>query len=140
MDGHGAKIHLHHHQSDHHDDGQQGVIVIGDGADKQRKAGPVVHKGADGGSPRGDGRDNTNRRGGGVDQIGQLRTGDVVAVRHGEHHAAHGEAVKIVVNKNQNTQHNGGELRARPGFNVLLRPAAKGRGAAGAVHQAYYGS
>ncbi|MPN00697.1 hypothetical protein SDC9_147893 [bioreactor metagenome] len=62
-----------------------------------------------------------------------------MAVRHGTHNAAHGEAVKIVVNKNQNPQHDGGHLRTRPGLDVPLGPAPKGGGAARPVHKTHHG-
>ena len=61
-------------------------------------------------------------------------------VCHGTHDASHGEAVKIIVNKYQYSQHNSGQLGSRTAFDFFLRPPPEGRRAAGAVHQAHHGS
>ena len=55
-----------------------------------------------------------------------------MVVRHGAHDGAHGQAVEVVVNKNENAERKGRQLRADACFDVLLRPAAKrGRAACG---------
>ena len=53
------------------------------------------------------------------------------------HDTAHGQAVEVVIDENQHTQNDGGQLSSYPTLNVLLRPAAKGGGTAGFVHQAH---
>ena len=58
-------------------------------------------------------------------------------VGDGAHHGAHGEAVEVVVDEDQHAQSEGRQLRAHPGVDVLLRPAAEGGGAAGGVDQGH---
>ena len=60
-------------------------------------------------------------------------------VGNGPHHGTHGEAVEVVVNKDQHAQHDGGHLGPHPAFDVLRRPAAEGGGAPRLVHQAHHG-
>lgn len=138
--GHGAELHLHQHHADHHGDGEQGVEVIGDGADEQVEALAVLGEAGHGGGPGGDGGDDADGGGGGVDEVGQLGPGDILFVGDGPHDGAHGEAVKIVVNEDQTAQQDGGQLSPGPGFDVLLGPAAEGGGAARLVHQAHHGA
>ena len=59
-----------------------------------------------------------------IDEIGELGTGDAVAIRHGTHDAADGEAVKIVVHKNQHAEKERSEHRAGAGVHILFRPAS----------------
>ena len=60
-------------------------------------------------------------------------------VRHRAHHAADGQAVEVVINEDQASQHHCGQLGPYPGLDVGLGPPAKGGRAAGPVHQAYHG-
>ena len=55
-------------------------------------------------------------------------------VRHRTHDASHRQAVKIVINKDQNTQGNRRKLCACPCLNMSGGPLAKRRGTSGAVH------
>ena len=61
-----------------------------------------------------------------------------MALGHGTHHRAHGQAVEIVVHKDHNAQDHGHQLRAGAGLDVLLGPAAEGSGAAALVHQVHH--
>ena len=138
--GHGAVVHLQDHQTEHHNNGQQGVEVVGNGPDEQRQAAAVLHEAGHSRRPGADGGNDADRRGGGVDEIGQLGPGDVLLVGDGPHDAAYGEAVEIVVNENQHAQQNAGQLSAGTALDVVCRPPAEGRGAAGLVHQADHGA
>ena len=138
--GHGAEVHLHEHQAQHHHDGEQGVEVVRDGPDEEVQALALLGEAGHGGGPGGDGGDGAHRGGGGVDDVGQLGPGDVVLVGDGPHDAAHGEAVEVVVDKDEAAQHNGGQLGPRPGLDVLLGPPAEGGGGAGLVHEAHHGA
>ena len=60
-----------------------------------------------------------------------------MTVRHRAHDRADGEAVEVIVNEDEDTQHKGGKGRAHLCLDVLRGPAAKGGGAAGSVHQCY---
>ena len=57
-----------------------------------------------------------------------------MAVRDRSHDRADGQAVEIVIDKDQAAQYGRCELRASSGFDVRLRPAAECGGAAGLVH------
>ena len=58
-----------------------------------------------------------------------------MAVSDGAHNGAHGQAVEVVVDKDQDAQGKGGQRGAHTGLDVLLRPAAESSGAAGGVDQ-----
>ena len=139
MHTHGAVVELHQGQGDDEHEGQQGVEVVGDGANEQLDAGEAGvqiggHAG-DGGGPGGDGSDHADGGGGGVNDVSQLGPGDLVAVGDGAHDGAHGQAVEVVVNEDQDAQGEGGQSGAHPGLDVLLCPAAESGGAAGGVDQ-----
>ena len=92
------------------------VEVIGNGLNEELDAG---HAGVelrgdagDGGCPRGDRRDHADRRGGGVNEVGELHAGDALAVGHGGHDGADGEAVEVVVDEDQHAEGEGGEQGA----------------------------
>ena len=61
-----------------------------------------------------------------------------MALRHGTHHGAHGQAVEIVVDEDQHAQQHGQQLRTGAGLHGLLGPAAEGSGTAGLVHQIHH--
>ena len=61
-----------------------------------------------------------------------------MALRHGTHHGAHGQAVEIVVDEDQHAQQHGQQLRTGAGLHGLLGPAAEGSGTAGLVHQVHH--
>ena len=86
---------------------------------------------AHGGGPAGDGRDDADGGGGGVDDVGQLGAGDLVTVRHRAHDRAHGEAVEIVVDEDEGAQAAGGEHGHALALDALGGPVAVGTSTAG---------
>ena len=60
-----------------------------------------------------------------------------MAVGDRAHDGAYGEAVEVVVNKDEDAQREGGQGGPHPGLDVPLRPPAKGRRAAGGVDQGH---
>ena len=136
MAGHGAEIGLEHHQSHHHDDGQQRIEIVGNGPDEQGETGAVLHKAGHGGSPGGDGGNDADGGGGGVDQIGQLGTGHLMLVGDRPHNGTDGQTVKVIINKDQHTENDGGQLSAGAALDALLCPATERGAAACLVHQA----
>ena len=60
-------------------------------------------------------------------------------VGDGTHHAAHSQAVEVVVDEDQAAQDHRGQLGTHPGPNVGLSPPAKGGRASRPVHQADHG-
>ena len=134
--GHGAVIHLHEHEAEHHDDGQNRVEVIGNRVGEKRKTGAVFGKTGNCRCPGGNGSNDADRSGGSVNDVGQLGTGNVVLVGHRTHHAADGEAVEIVIDENQHAQYDRRDLRANAGLDVGLSPTSESGGTASLVHQA----
>ena len=137
---HGAVVGAREDEEEDHDDGQQGVIVIRNGAQEHGKAVDARtfrHRGGDGRRPAGHRRDDADRGRRGVDEVGQLCAGDLLPVGHRPHDGAYGQAVEVVVHKDEHTQNKGHELRPRAGVDVGGRPAAKGRAAARLVHQGH---
>jgi len=134
---HRAIVKLHERETDNENKRKEAVVVPGDGTDEQLRAGhdALVHDAGDRRRPRGDRRDHAYGRGGRVDEIGELGAGDAVAVRHGTHDAADGEAVKIVVHEDQYAEKDRSKHRAGAGVHVLFRPAPERRRAARAVHK-----
>ena len=61
-------------------------------------------------------------------------------VRHRPHHRPNSKAVEIIVDKNQNSQSHRGKLCPHPASDMLCRPAPKGSGTSGPVHQRYHSS
>ena len=82
--GHGAVVEAHDAQHDDERDGEQRVEVERDGLDEQLDAGDagveLRRRSRHGGRPARDGGDHAHRRGGGVDDVGELGAGDAVAV------------------------------------------------------------
>ena len=141
MGQHGAVVNVQDGNDNDHDQGQDAVIVPGNLAQEHADAGAgeaVGHIGGNGGSPGGHGSQHAHGSGGGVDDIGQLRPGDLVALGDGTHDGAHGQAVEIVVDEDQHAQQHGQQLRAGAGLDALGGPAAEGGGAAGLVHQVHH--
>jgi len=137
---HGAVVELAEGEGQHHYDGEQCIEVVGDGLDEQLQTVCAVHETGYGGGPGGDGSDDADRSGSGVDQVGQLCPGNIMFVRQRTHHGADGEAVEVVVNENKDTQNDGAELCANLGFNMGDGPASEGCRAAGPVHQHDHGT
>ena len=134
---HRAIVKLHERETDNENKRKEAVVVPGDGTDEELRAGhdALVHNAGDRRRPRRDRRDHAYGRGSRIDEIGELGTGDAVAIRHGTHDAADGEAVKIVVHKNQHAEKERSEHRAGAGVHILFRPASERRRAARAVHE-----
>ena len=138
MQVHGAVVKAHEHKGDDEHNGQKRVEVIRNGPDKELDAVIVLHNAGDRSGPGGDGSDHADGGGGGVNEIGQLRPGDLLILADRAHDGANGQAVKIVVHKDQHAEKESGEHRAHSGFDMLLRPAAKGGGTARPVYQGYH--
>ena len=140
MGAHGAVVGSGKDQKQAHHHGQNGVIIIRDGAQEHGKAvdaGAFRHRGGHRSGPAGHRCNDADGRSGGVDEIGQLCPGNILPVGHRAHHRAHGQAVEIVVHKDQHAQHQGGQLRPGPGVDVAGGPPPKGGAAAGFVHQCH---
>ena len=135
MGSHGTKFHLHDGHDNHHEQGQQSVVVIGDSADKEIQTINAINKTGNSGSPGGDGSDDTDGSGGGVDQISQLSAGNIVLVGQGTHNSTDGQAVEIVVDKDQATQSNNRQLSGDTGLDVLNAPLTESGRTAGGVDQ-----
>ena len=137
---HGAEVGTGEDEEQDHHQREQGVVVVGDGAQEHGKAvdtGAFRYAGGNGSRPAGYRGDDAHRRSGGVDQVGQLCAGDLLPVRDRAHDGAHGQAVEVVVHEDHHTQQQGGKLRTGPGVDVGGGPAAKGGRAAGLVHQGH---
>ena len=135
MPAHGAVVHTGLAKEQHHNDGEQRIEIEGDGADEQVKAAVVLHDAGDGCRPRGNGGNHADGGGGGIDDVGELGAGNVVAVGDGAHHAADGQAVEVVIHKDEDAQQEGGKHSAAAGLDVRLGPSAEGCGAAGLIEQ-----
>ena len=140
MGQHGAIVNVQHGDDDDHQQGQQAVVVPGDLLQEQLNAVDAggLHIAGNGGGPGGHRGDHADGSRGGVDQVRQLGTGDLVGLGDGTHNGAHGQAVEVVVHEDQHAQQHGQQLRAAAGVNGLLGPAAEGLGAAALVHQVHH--
>ena len=137
---HGAVVEAAEDEEEAHHHREDGVVVIGDGAQEHGEAVDARafrHRGGDGGSPAGHRRDDADGGGGGVDEVGQLCAGDLLPVRDRAHDGADGQAVEVVVHKDEDAQQQGGKLCACPGVDVGGGPAAERGAAAGLVHQGH---
>ena len=132
---HGAVVHAALAEEQHHNNGEQGVEIEGDGTDEQIEAAVILHNAGDGSRPRGNGGDHADGGGGGIDEVSQLGAGNMVAVSNGAHHAADGEAVEVVVHKDEDAQQEGSKHGAAAGLDVCLCPCAEGCGAACLIEQ-----
>ena len=115
---HSAEIKVAGNHKDHHHNGQQGVEIKGDGLHKQREAveAAALRKGGtDRRGPAGNRGDDAHRCRGGVDEVGELGTGNVLTVGYRTHHGADGQAVEIVVHKDQRAQPGGCKRGAAAG-------------------------
>ena len=137
---HGAKVRAGEDEEQAHHDGEQGIVVIRNGAQEHGKAvdaGAFRHAGSDRSCPAGHRRNDAHGCCGGIDQISQLCAGHLLPVGDGAHDRAHGQAVEVVVHKDHHTQQQGGKLRTGPGVDVGGGPAAESCRAAGLVHQGH---
>ena len=126
---HGAVVKFGNRHEYHHDNGEQRIEVVGNGADKKLHA--VVNAGTagkagNGGRPGRNGSDNANGSGRGVDKIGKLCAGNIVLIGDGTHDRTDGQAVEIVVHENEHAEQNRAELSANAGLNMFGGPAAEG--------------
>ena len=137
MGQHGAVVDVQQRDDHDHQQCQQAVVVPGDLTDEHLDTADIVRVdvAGHGGSPGGHGSDHADGSGRGVNDVGQLRTGDVMALGNGTHNGAHGQAVEVVVDEDQHAQQHGHQLCAGAGMHGLGSPAAEGLGAAGLVHQ-----
>ena len=141
MGQHGTVVNVQQGGDDDHHQRQDAVVVEGDLAQEHADSGAgeaVGYVGCNGGGPRGHGSQHTNGSGGGIDDVGQLGAGDLVALRHGTHHGAHGQAVEIVVDEDQHAQQHGQQLCGAPGLYGLGGPASEGLRSAALVHQIHH--
>jgi len=140
MGQHGAEIDIQQRDDHDHQQGHQAVVVPGDLLDEHLNTADRlgIDVAGHGGSPGGHGSDHADGSGGSIDDVGQLRAGDVMALGDGTHDGAHGQAVEVVVDEDQDAQQHGHQLCAGAGLNGFLRPAAEGLGAAGLVHQIHH--
>ena len=121
------------HEEDHHDR-EERVEVPGNGRDEGGHVGfkdavPLQGR-AHGGRPRAHRRDDADRRGGRVDDVGELRTGDAVAVAERAHHGADREAVEVVVDEDEDAQTARREQRRAAALDLRDGPLAVGLRAA----------
>ena len=132
---HRAVLYFHHDHQDHHGDRKEGIIVVRNGLDEEADSVLSLDETGDGCRPGGDRSDDADRRCGRIDQVSELGAGDLVLVRDGTHNASDGQAVKIVIDEDQASEADGGELRAFSGSDLLGSPVAECGTAAGAVHE-----
>ena len=135
---HGAKVGLHDNQTNHHNDGEDGVEVIRNGVDEEGEAGTFLNIGRNCCCPGRDGSYDADGSRGSVDEVGQLCAGYVMLVSEGTHNGTYGKAVKVVIDEDEYAEGDGGQLCAYTGLDVSLCPAAESGAAACAVHQGYH--
>ena len=135
MSSHGAVFHLHDGHGDHHENGQQSVVVIGNSADKQAQTVNAIHEAGNSGSPGRNGSDDTDGSGGSVDQISQLGTGNVVLIGQGTHNGTDGQAVEVVVDEDQAAQSDDAQLSGNAGLDVGNAPLTESGRTAGGIDQ-----
>ena len=145
MLAHGADIELEgdHHQ--HHDQGEHRIEVhrdhLDEGGDGALPGDAVsrhdaAYQGDDISTPGGDGHQHADRCGGGVQQVGQLGTGDLEAVGHRTADGPHRQAVEEVIDKEGKHHHASQGFGALAGLGTTLGPLGKGTGRPGDAHQA----
>ena len=137
---HGAVVDVQQRDDNDHHQGQQAVIVPGDLLDEQLNAvdGLGLDIAGHGSSPRGHGSDHAHGSGGSINDVGQLRPGDLVALGNRTHNGAHGQAVEIVVDEDQHAQEHGHQLSAGAGLHGVGSPTTESLGAAALVHQIHH--
>ena len=131
---HRAVVKLEQCERDEKDKGQKGIEIIRNGADEELDTGnagvEILSRRGYGGRPGRDRRDHAHGGGSGVDEVGELGTRDLVAVGDRTHDRANGQAVEIVIDEDENAEHERRKLRAYVGVDILLRPTAEGCAAA----------
>ena len=138
MFSHETEIDAPGRDEEDHEQSQQCVQVVGDGADEQLEAvhaAALRHIGIDCCGPAGNRCDDTHRRCRCINNIGQLCAGDLVLVRDRAHDGTDRQAVEIVIDKDQDTQQGCREHRLLLVFEPLTGPASVRGSAAAAGHQ-----
>ena len=138
MNCHGAVIHAGNGQKDHHDDGQDGIKIIGNRSDKEIEPVAFVHIAGNSRCPGRNRGDNADRCCGGIDHIGKFCSGYLCIVRYRPHYRAHCQTVKIVINENDDTQSDGRQLDSCPAFDMLSCPESECRRPSRLVHEGYH--
>ena len=140
MGQHGAVVDVHHRQHHDHHQRQQTVVVPRDLLDEHLDAvdGVGLYIAGYRRRPRGHWGDHAHRGRRGVDEVGQLGTGNLVALGDGPHHSAHRQAVEVVVDEDQHAQQHGQQLCGAPGLYGLGGPASEGLRSAALVHQIHH--
>ena len=128
--GHGAEVKARAGDDKDHDQGKKGVEVIGDGGHEggevTRESARGREAAADSGGPAGDRGDDADGRGRGVNDVGELRAGNLHAVRDRAHDSADGQTAEIVVNEDANAKAAGGQKSRAAAADMLRSPAAVG--------------
>ena len=135
---HRAEIHLQGHHQDHHRDGEQCVEVIRDGLQEEAHAVLSLDEAGHGRRPGGNRGDDADRCRGGVDEVRQLRTADLMLIGHRTHDGADRQTVEVVVDEDEAAKGDRGELCAGPRPDVLRCPVTERGRATTAVHELYH--
>ena len=134
---HRAVVKLRNGKENHHHDGHKCVEVEGNCLNEKADAVFCAGASCKAGNRRRPGRnrsDDTDGSRRSVNEVGELRSGNVLSVGDRTHNGAYGQTVEIVVDENQHAQTDGGKLCADSCFDVLGCPAAESGGTAGLVH------
>ena len=135
---HQAEVEAQQRGKEHHVERQHRVQVERDRADEHLKAGHRAARrdvGVDRRRPGRDRRNDADRGRRGVDEVGQLGAGNLVLVGNRAHDGADGQAVEVVVHKNQRTQQRGRHERGALALKLFRRPLTISAGAAGLLHE-----
>ena len=107
---HAGEVFARPDENQHENDSQPCIEIQRNGRKEERKSIDVAalrQRRSDCRRPRRDRSDDADRRRCRIDDVGELRTGDLEAVCNRTHDRTDREAVEIVINKNQNTKHHG---------------------------------
>ena len=137
---HGAKVDVQSGGQEHHDQGQDGVEVVGDGLNEQGEAIVAVNDAGNGSSPGGNGHHDADGSRDSIAHVSQLGAGDLVGVGDGTHNVTNSQVVEVVVNAQHDAQEAGSDQSTRLGLDVLAGPVAVSFGATGADHQSNDGA
>ena len=135
---HQAEVEAQQRGKEHHVERQHRVQVERDRADEHLKAGHRAARrdvGVDRRRPGRDRRNDADRGRRGVDEVSQLGAGNLVLVGNRAHDGADGQAVEVVVHKNQRTQQRGRHERGALALELFRRPLTVSAGAAGLLHE-----
>ena len=122
---HLTEIKIHHDHQEHHRQCQKSIQIIRNCPHKQLEScnsGIFRNIGIYSCRPTGDRRNNTYRCCGGIDQISQFCTGNLVPVCNRTHNGSNRQTVKIVIHKNQDSKSHRSQRSLLFRFNLLSRP------------------